>query len=219
MDDNTEKMYLFLKSYCETRKLYNSLIALPYAKVMHEGELRKTGEAYLIHPLGVASYGISIGLNTDEIIATALLHDVIEDTASNLSDLNVSSNIKKDVQLLTFKKNLLLEKKVALQFYYNAIKENEVATFVKLLDRYNNLFSIAQVFTLPKIIEYTIETKDFIYPLIEEAEKRYPSRREELNILRINITSLVNAVEGMLEFIPENERTRTRNKKTSQLAS
>ena len=210
MDDNTEKMYLFLKSYCETRKLYNSLIALPYAKVMHEGELRKTGEAYLIHPLGVASYGISIGLNTDEIIATALLHDVIEDTASNLSDLNVSSNIKKDVQLLTFKKNLLLEKKVALQFYYNAIKENEVATFVKLL---------AQVFTLPKIIEYTIETKDFIYPLIEEAEKRYPSRREELNILRINITSLVNAVEGMLEFIPENERTRTRNKKTSQLAS
>lgn len=219
MDDNSYKMYTFIRGYCEARKLYNSLLALPYARLMHEGEKRKSGEDYLIHPLGVASYGISIGLNTDEIIATALLHDVIEDTTSNLNDLNVSNEIKKNVQLLTFKRNLLLTKKEALQCYYDAIKESEVATFVKLLDRYNNLFSMAQVFTLPKIIEYTKETEDFIYPLISEAKKRYPLRREELNILKINITSLINSVEGMLEFIPESERTRIRNEKTSKIAS
>ncbi len=219
MDDNTEKMYTFLRGYCEARNLSNSLLALPYARLMHEGEKRKSGESYLIHPLGVASYGINIGLNSDEMIATSLLHDVMEDTQSNLSDLPINNDIKRNVQLLTFKRNMLLAKKDALQCYYDAIKDSEVATFVKLLDRYNNLFSMAQVFTLPKIIEYTKETEDFIYPLIEEAKKRYPLRREELNILKINITSLINAVEGMLEFIPDNERNRIRNKKTSKLAS
>ena len=78
---------------------------------------------------------------------------------------------------------------------------------------------MTQVFTLPKIIEYTKETEDFIYPLLEEAKKRYPLRREELNILKINITTLINSIEGMLEFIPESERTRMRNKKTSKFAS
>lgn len=215
MNSKEEKMYTFLRGYCEARNYFNSLLALPYARDMHDGLKRKSGEAYIIHPLGLATYGIDIGLSTDEIIATCLLHDVMEDTTSTLSDLRVSDKVKQSVQLLTFRRGNLL-KPDALQIYYDHIKDDENATFVKLLDRYNNLQTMASVFTLAKIIEYTKETIDYIYPLMQEAKLRYPLKRNELNILKCNIESLVNTIEGMLEFVPD-DMERARVRKTSFL--
>ena len=58
-----------------------SLIEKAYeiARTAHEGQLRKSGEPYIIHPLYVAI--ILAGLELDkETLAAALLHDVVEDT-------------------------------------------------------------------------------------------------------------------------------------------
>src|SRR3984957_15883953 len=47
----------------------------------HEGQLRRTGEPYVTHPIAVA--GITADLGLDEItIAAALLHDAEEDTGA-----------------------------------------------------------------------------------------------------------------------------------------
>ncbi|MHB1533805.1 MAG: RelA/SpoT family protein [Acidimicrobiales bacterium] len=52
----------------------------------HEGQLRNSGEAYISHPLAVAT--ILAGLGLDDItIAAALLHDAVEDTGLTLSAL------------------------------------------------------------------------------------------------------------------------------------
>ena len=49
----------------------------------HEGQYRKSGEPYCVHPILVAS--ITAHFSKDEaIIATALLHDVVEDTKYSL---------------------------------------------------------------------------------------------------------------------------------------
>lgn len=45
----------------------------------HAGQLRKSGEPYIIHPISVASILVDLGMDTDCICA-ALLHDVVEDT-------------------------------------------------------------------------------------------------------------------------------------------
>ncbi len=213
--DNPEKMYIFLKGYCEARGYQNSLNALPFAREVHKGEKRKSGEDYIIHPLGVALYGIDIGIDEDEYIATELLHDTVEDCNANLDNLNVSDEVKRNVMLLTFQKSLLLEKKEALSLYYDKIKESEIATFGKLLDRYNNLTTFMAVFTLPKIKDYVDETKEFIYPLIKEAQARYVDKSKELYVLKNNIYSLVTSAEGMLEFVPEGSSL-VRHKKTDE---
>lgn len=52
--------------------------AYEFAKVAHKGQKRKTGEAFINHPLYTAYYIAGLGLG-GESIAAALLHDVIED--------------------------------------------------------------------------------------------------------------------------------------------
>ena len=60
----------------DKKKLYD---AFTYADTHHHGQLRKSGEPYIIHPLAVAEIVADLELDLDSIIA-ALLHDCIEDT-------------------------------------------------------------------------------------------------------------------------------------------
>ena len=61
--------------------------AYDFAKIKHGEQLRKSGEAYIIHPLQVAYILATLGLDSSTISA-ALLHDVIEDTGVTLKDLS-----------------------------------------------------------------------------------------------------------------------------------
>ena len=56
------------------------------ARDAHEGQLRKSGEPYITHPVAVAEILANLGLNPATIIA-ALLHDTVEDTSYSLSQL------------------------------------------------------------------------------------------------------------------------------------
>ena len=53
---------------------------LDKAKLLHEGQLRKSGEPYLIHPVAVAVILAQLGMD-DETLVGGLLHDVVEDTS------------------------------------------------------------------------------------------------------------------------------------------
>lgn len=71
--------------------------ALDYATKAHEGQFRKSGEPYIIHPIQVA--GILAELHMDpHTIATGFLHDVVEDTDVTLADLE--AEFGKDVAML-----------------------------------------------------------------------------------------------------------------------
>lgn len=60
--------------------------AFEVARDAHEGQLRKSGEPYITHPVAVAEILAHLGLNSETIIA-ALLHDTVEDTSYSLTQL------------------------------------------------------------------------------------------------------------------------------------
>ena len=60
--------------------------AFETARNAHEGQLRKSGDAYITHPVAVAQILIELGLDA-ETIAAALLHDTVEDTSYSLEKL------------------------------------------------------------------------------------------------------------------------------------
>jgi GTP pyrophosphokinase len=60
--------------------------AFDFAEQAHEGQYRKSGEPYILHPIQVA--GIIVGLELDpNTVAAAFLHDVVEDTDVTVEDL------------------------------------------------------------------------------------------------------------------------------------
>src|SRR5947199_10823955 len=60
--------------------------AFRYAAAAHEGQQRRSGEPFILHPVGVAQ--ICAELRQDEqTVAAALLHDVVEDTEHDIDEL------------------------------------------------------------------------------------------------------------------------------------
>ncbi|WNQ13009.1 bifunctional (p)ppGpp synthetase/guanosine-3',5'-bis(diphosphate) 3'-pyrophosphohydrolase [Paenibacillus aurantius] len=57
--------------------------AYEFADQAHEGQVRKSGEPYILHPLAVADILVNMQMDATSIIA-ALLHDVVEDTTVSL---------------------------------------------------------------------------------------------------------------------------------------
>jgi GTP pyrophosphokinase len=60
--------------------------AYEVAERAHRGQLRKSGDAYITHPLAVATILAELGM-TPATLAAALLHDTVEDTAYGLGQL------------------------------------------------------------------------------------------------------------------------------------
>jgi GTP pyrophosphokinase len=63
--------------------------AFDLANERHSGQLRKSGEPYITHPVAVAQILAELGLDEQTIIA-ALLHDTVEDTGYTLDELRAS---------------------------------------------------------------------------------------------------------------------------------
>jgi hypothetical protein len=61
-------------------KYDNEIIRAAYDKAyeLHKGQLRRSGEPYIIHPLNVALILARLGMDNDAIVG-GLLHDVVED--------------------------------------------------------------------------------------------------------------------------------------------
>ena len=76
-----------------------SLIEKAYkiASEAHEGQVRKSGEAYIIHPLCVAIILAELELDKETIVA-GLLHDVVEDTVMTVDE--ISKEFSEEIALL-----------------------------------------------------------------------------------------------------------------------
>lgn len=57
-----------------------------FAEQAHSGQVRKSGEPYILHPLAVADIVVSMQMDPTSVVA-ALLHDVVEDTSVSLEEV------------------------------------------------------------------------------------------------------------------------------------
>ena len=78
-----------LKEHHATNNFDDVERAFVVAEKAHDGQLRKSGDAYITHPVAVANILADLGLTSEAIIA-ALLHDTVEDTAYSLKELRRS---------------------------------------------------------------------------------------------------------------------------------
>ncbi|WP_429309629.1 RelA/SpoT family protein [Paenibacillus mucilaginosus] len=74
-------------SYVKEQDLKRIREAYEFADQAHFGQVRKSGEPYILHPLAVAEILVNMQMDTTSIIA-ALLHDVVEDTTVSLETVH-----------------------------------------------------------------------------------------------------------------------------------
>ena len=125
---NPDKMYTYLRGFASGAGMKETLKALSFAREKHEGQRRKSGEPYIVHPLMMACNAVSIGIRDDAVIATILLHDVCEDCGVSLAELPVSDRVKRAVDLMTFRVMEGETKEIAKNRYYNLLLDCREAT-------------------------------------------------------------------------------------------
>lgn len=188
---NIEKMYTYLKGYITGAGFTESMKALGYAREKHEGQFRKDSAIpYIIHPLQMACYAVALGVKDDYIIATILLHDVIEDCGVSYRELPVCDKVKDAVQYMTIEYVEGEEKQTTKTRYFNNLIYNKRALVVKGLDRYMNLRTMAGTFTKEGIEKNVRETANMLLPVLKKGKKKYPELADILYVLRENIRSV-----------------------------
>src|ERR1700689_2077161 len=136
----------------------------------HEGQLRRTGEPYVTHPIAVA--GIVADLGLDEVtIAAALLHDAVEDTGVTTQWLasEFGAQVSAVVDGVTKLDRLEFDSKEAQQAatirkMFIALAQDWRVLLIKLADRLHNMRTIS-VMPMHRQRAIAQETLDVYAPL------------------------------------------------------
>ena len=96
-EDLFKQLIARIKKYHPSTDISQIEKAYKIADMAHKGQLRKSGEPYIIHPLSVALILADLELDKETIVG-GLLHDVVEDTVMN--DEQIEQEFGKEVALI-----------------------------------------------------------------------------------------------------------------------
>ena len=186
--------------------------AYHYAKVMHEGQKRRSGEDYISHPVAVATNLASLGLGTATLLA-ALLHDTVEDTPATLDDIRegFSEEVALLVDGVTKLDRIQTESKQeqqaeTLRKMVIAMARDIRVLVVKLADRLHNMQTIS---AMPRDKQKRIaqETLDIYAPLAHRlGMQKFKLELEDLGFATLHPKRFEEIVTLVDERNPEREQ-------------
>ena len=187
--------------------------AYVYAMRMHGSQTRASGDPYFAHPIEVAGILTDYRLDTATIV-TALLHDVIEDTAATRAviDEMFGEEIGELVEGVTKLSRLELNAEHVrqaenLRKFILAISKDVRVLMVKLADRLHNMRTLGFIKSVDKRERIARETLDIYAPLARSIGcHRICSELEELAFEHLNPMAR-NAIVRRLEALRSTQGT------------
>ena len=162
-----------IKKYHPSTDLSDIEKAYETARKAHEGQFRKSGEPYIIHPLCVAIILAELELDKESIIA-GLLHDVVEDTVMTSED--VAREFGDEVALLVdgvtkltqlnYQHDKIEVQAENLRKMFLAMAKDIRVILIKLADRLHNMRTLKHM-TPEKQQEKARETMDIYAPIAQ----------------------------------------------------
>ena len=141
-DDLDKIIRAYLKSEDELKNVHKAYL---FAASKHEGQFRKSGEPYIIHPLNVAKILTEVYADA-ETLEAGLLHDVLEDTDCSYEEMEkefgpVVTKIVDGVTKIS-RLHFSTENEYLVEYYKKIIvgmSEDVRVIIVKLADRLHNM--------------------------------------------------------------------------------
>ena len=185
--------------------------AFHYADEAHDGQMRKSGEPYITHPVAVATELAGLGLDTPTIVA-ALLHDVVEDTPATRSEIEeyFGSDVALLVDGVTKLDRLAVDSKQAQQAetfrkMIVAMARDIRVLLIKLADRLHNMSTLEH---MPREKQKRIaqETLDIYAPLAHRlGMQTFKLSLEDLGFAALHPKRYEEIVRKVEESTPERE--------------
>ena len=125
--------------------------AYEYAKELHKGQFRKSGEEYIVHPIAVAEIVAEYCMDTDSVCA-AFLHDTLEDCSDKTNIDIIKEKFGSDVAELVDGLTKLVALKPenqedahieSLRKMFFAMAKDVRAIMIKLADRLHNMRTLS----------------------------------------------------------------------------
>ncbi len=225
MADTSAELIDTMKSYNPDLDAKGILDAVEYAKKMHDGQTRMSGEPYYTHPLEVA--GILAEMRMDPAtIKTAILHDTLEDTPATYEDLAKKfspevADLVNGVSKLTKIESQTAKGKQAENFrkLVLAMSEDIRVLLVKLADRLHNMRTLHHFDDRPdKRRRIAQETLEIYAPLAERIGiHKIKEELEDLSFAQMNPEAR-DSISNRLSFLRQ-EGTDTVRKIIDELQS
>ena len=191
--------------------------ALDIAIDAHSDQIRKSGKAYIFHPISVAKIVASkIGLDAPSI-ASALLHDVVEDTRYSINKIEeiFGQEIAKIVDGLTKISKLKKEKILSIQAenfrkMLLTLNDDIRVILIKIADRLHNMKTL-DFLSEEKQLKIASETL-YIYAPIAHRIGLYEIKNELEDLsLKYTEPELFNEIKNNLEKTKDNQNLYIRN--------
>ena len=172
LENLNQQIYKIAAGFPEEEKK-SILRAYDYAYKHHEGQLRKSGEPYIMHPVAVAVNIEQMGLDAESIMA-GLLHDTIEDTEASYAE--VAKEFGESVAMLVDGVTKLTQMEHTsystkeeqqmedLRKMFIAMAKDIRVIMIKLADRLHNMRTI-QFQREQKQRDISVETMEIYAPL------------------------------------------------------
>ena len=168
-----KKLIATIRAYRPTTDLSEIEKAYKIASKAHEGQKRKSGEPYIIHPLCVAIILAELELDKETIVA-GILHDVVEDTVMTREE--IAKEFSEEVALLVDGVTKLTQLDLSqdkievqaenLRKMFLAMAKDIRVIIIKLADRLHNMRTL-QFMTPAKQKEKAKETMDIYAPIAQ----------------------------------------------------
>lgn len=168
----------------------------------HEGQKRKNGEPYIIHPVSVAEIIVEMGLDTDSICA-GLLHDCIEDTEfdykaiENKFGTSVAELVDGVTRLGMLRYSKEQEQMEDLRKMFMAMAKDIRVILIKLADRLHNARTF-QFLPERKQRDKALETMEIYAPIAHRlGMSRIKWELEDLSLKCLDPIGYQEIVEGL----------------------
>ena len=199
-----EKLKAGLANYFSEKELLAVEKAYLIASKYHEGQKRKSGEDYIIHPLCVAMILANLHMDVDTIVA-GILHDAVEDTEYTLEQ--VKEDFSEHVALLVEGVTKLTELNLVndkvekqaenLRHMFIAMSKDVRVIIIKLADRLHNLKTL-EYQNKEKQEEKALETIEIYSPLAGRLGiSRIKSEMDDLSLMYLNPKEFVDIQKGI----------------------
>ena len=200
-----------VESYLDSRQVKKISQTYQHSAELHSGQLRRSGEAYICHPLSVAIILAQMHLDTNCIIA-ALLHDVIEDTEISKEDIEERYNSEVAELVDGVTKLTQLDNKSHAEAQAENVRKMLLAMskdlrviIVKLADRLHNMQTIGPM-PLEKRRRIAKETQEIYAPLANRLSMNNIRHQLEALCLKTRYPNRYKVIENAVKKARGNRR-------------